>query len=229
MSASFSTSVHARYPFRLFFLFCIRTHPSRARQSVRRRRRGIHFTVQNFRGKSGEFCTRRERIIRFSYRGRTNVVGLDTVAMLTNSSRPLSIRSFAVFFAIVSFRSCVPFCCCSQCVNQSVHNQSVACERATDDRTEPNRTEPNRTEPNRSGLIFLFVSSSEHCLPIWMCIRNPDPLCHLKVCEPSICFLAGTPRSRSATRSSLSLANFFGFWFRVFVFWMEMNENMMRG
>jgi hypothetical protein len=42
MSASFSTSVHARYPFRLFFLFCIRTHPSRARQSVRRRR-GIHF------------------------------------------------------------------------------------------------------------------------------------------------------------------------------------------
>lgn len=36
MSASFSTSVHARYPFRLFFLFCIRTHPSRARQSVRR-------------------------------------------------------------------------------------------------------------------------------------------------------------------------------------------------
>lgn len=123
MSASFSTSVHARYPFRLFFLFCIRTHPSRARQSVRRRRRrGIHFTVQNFRGKSGEFCTRRERIIRFSYRGRTNVVGLDTVAMLTNSSRPLSIRSFAVFFAIVSFRSCVPFCCCSQCVNQCVHN-----------------------------------------------------------------------------------------------------------
>lgn len=118
MSASFSTSVHARYPFRLFFLFCIRTHPSRARQSVSRRR-GIHFTVQNFRGKLGEFCTRlgNARIIHScSYRGRTNVLGLDTVAMLTNASRPLSIRSFAAFFAIVRR-------VCSQSINACVHAQ----------------------------------------------------------------------------------------------------------
>jgi len=42
--------------------------------------------------------------IRFDARARrlkrTNVVALDTVPMFTSSSRPLTMRSFAVFFAI---------------------------------------------------------------------------------------------------------------------------------
>jgi len=94
-SASFSTSVHVRYPFRLFFLF------------YRRIRKTVHAFVRVSR--CDRVRSRTQNVgefqgIRFDARARrlkrTNVVALDTVPMFTSSSRPLTMRSFAVFFAI---------------------------------------------------------------------------------------------------------------------------------